>query len=80
MDGIIRKKSLILLGQLSGQSFIMSDDQSRLIDRRDDIGPSKSFARTGHAQEGLETVTSLETSHQFLNRLGLVAGGLEWRN
>ena len=68
-----REKVGVFLGELSGQCFIVRDNECRPSNLSDDIGASKSFARAGHAEQGLMAFAFFHPRHQFGNRLRLVA-------
>ena len=77
MDGVAGKERAKLLVQLSGQSLVVREDECGLADLRDDVGGGEGFAAAGHAHERLTRPAVVETSHQVLDGLRLIAGGLK---
>ena len=49
LDRIVGEEALELVVELGGQRFVMGNDQSRPLDRRDDVGHRKGFPRPGHS-------------------------------
>src|SRR3989344_6571566 len=77
MNGILGKKLSILLSQLGGQCFVVSDNQCRFLNFLDNVCHRKSLATAGHAQKSLMFQTFFDTFHQLFNRLWLVTSWLK---
>ncbi len=73
---IFREKFLELAVELSRQGFVVGNDQSGLVQRRDHIGHGKSLTGTGDPQQSLALIALPESFNQGFNGLGLIAGGL----
>ena len=62
--------------KLSGESFVVGEDEGWAIVFFDDICHRESLTRTGHAEQGLLAVARRQATIKLLNRLRLVAGRL----
>lgn len=78
MHRVFWEKFSILLSELSGEGFVVSDDEGRLAMTRDDIGHTEGLSRASHAEEGLVSHAKIEALFEGFNRLWLIAGGLEF--
>ena len=52
----------------------MGQDQSRLIQRLNNVCHSKSFTRAGDTKQRLKLISLFKSLYQFLNSLWLIAG------
>ena len=75
MDGVIRKKRLVLLRELRRERLVVRDNQRRLIVRPYDIRHGERLAGTGHTQKRLPGDAFLQTGNQTLDGLGLIPRG-----
>lgn len=84
VDGILWKKLLELLSELSGKGLVVCHDESRTLETRDDIRHGKCLARASHTEKCLKIIACLDRSHECLDRVRLVAsgrvGGVEFKN
>jgi len=71
-DGIVREKFLEFLVKLGGEGLVVADNERWFLNAFDDIGHCEGLAAAGDAQQGLMTVTFIQTFDQFINRLRLV--------
>ena len=78
MHLVLGEKFTKLRIELSGQSFVMSKNQSRLLDISNEIRHSKSLAGARNAKQSLLTNPHLETTRELSNSRWLIAGGLEF--
>ena len=80
LDGVLREEVAELLGELGGERLVGGDDERRLLDGLDGFGHRVRFAGAGHAQQRLPAHAVQQAGRQPLNRLRLVAAGLEVRD
>ncbi|OPZ13308.1 MAG: hypothetical protein BWZ06_01350 [Bacteroidetes bacterium ADurb.BinA261] len=71
---IVRKKALELAVELGCKRFVVTDDQRRLVDLRNDVGYRKSFARTRNTQQRLVRNFIPQAFYQRFYGLRLIAG------
>src|SRR4029434_6945303 len=75
---VVREELLELLVKLTGECFVVHQDQRGLLHPRDHIGHRKGLTGPRHAEEGLMFATFLEAGRQGINGRALVPGGLVW--
>ena len=80
LHGIVREERLELPVELGRQGLVRRHDDGRLLHRLDHVGDGVGLARAGDAQQRLLRQPGLETGHQLVDRLRLVAGGLVRRD
>ena len=73
---IFREKFLHLSIKLSSKRLIMGNDQSRLVQRLNDVRHSKRLAGTGDAKKRLKLIAFFESFYQLFDCLRLIAGRL----
>jgi hypothetical protein len=78
-DRVLWEKLFELAVELRRESFVMRDHQGRLVQLSHNVGGRERFAGTGHAQQRLMPVPSLERLGQEIDRLLLVTARLELR-
>ena len=66
--------------ELRGERLVVGQDEGRLVVRLDDLRQGERLAAAGHAEEDLVRQALGEALRQGLDRLRLVAGGLERGN
>ena len=71
---VLRKELAKLAVQLRGQGFVGRKDDGWPPQAGDDVGHGEGFARTRHAQQGLEGFAVFHALHQLFDGGGLVAG------
>ena len=64
--------------KLSGQGFVMSKNQSRLLNISNEVRHSKSLTRPRHTEQSLLTDSHLETACELSNSRRLITGGLKF--
>ena len=64
--------------ELSGEGFIMSKNQSRLLNISNEVSHSKSLTRPRHTEQSLLTNPHLKTTGELSNCRRLITGGLEF--
>ena len=73
---ILGEKLPELGAQLGSQRFIVGQHQCGPVHLGDDVGHGEGLAAAGHAQQSLGLVPPQDALGQFVDGLGLVAGGL----
>ena len=74
---ITRKELLEFPIELGRQCLVWRHHQGGSLHALDDIGDSKSLARTSYSQQGLGVQTIAEAFYKARNRFGLVPGWFE---
>ena len=74
---IVGKELLELTIELSGQRLVMGHDDGRPLDLLDDISGGEGFTGAGYPQQRLVCQARVDTIHQPLDCLGLIARWLE---
>ena len=69
------EKFLEFLGKLSGECFIVREDQGWTLTSRDDIRHGKGLSRASHSEEGLVLVATIDRLHEFPDGIRLVSCG-----
>ena len=77
LDRVVREELAELGVQLGGQRLVVGQDQRRLLVLLDELRRGVGLARARDAQEHLAAHAASEAVRQPLDRLRLVAGGLE---
>ena len=72
LDRVLWKKFAELAVQLGCKGLVRRKNDGRAAQPGNHIGHGESFARTGHAQQGLENFTVIDTFDQLLNCRGLI--------
>ena len=80
LDGVVREELAELRVQLGSQRLVVRQDQGGLLMRLDRLGDRECLAGSGRAQQRLMAQAFGQAFAQFIDRLGLVAGGLEVGN
>ena len=78
-DRVLGKELFHLPVKLSGQCFIVRDDQRRLVQCGDNIGHRKCLAGARNPQQRLELIPCAEAVHKFPDGPRLVTGRLIFR-
>ena len=76
LDAVVREELAHLLGQLSSQRLVGSQDQRRSLHLLDRPGDGCALAGTGDAEQRLEAIAAEDTLRQLGDGLRLIAGGL----
>ena len=76
LDSVLGKELFHLTVELAGQSFVVGYDESRLIERSNDIRHCECLAGARHAKKGFKLVARFETLYKFFYGLRLIAGRL----
>ena len=77
---VVGEKFLELRAQLGRQCLVMGQHQGGALDLLDDLGHGKGLAGAGDAQQHLLLQSVLDALRQRVDGLGLIAGGLVFRN
>ena len=77
LDGVVRKEVPELLVELGGQRLVVGDDERRLLELLHRPRDGVRLPGAGDAQEGLFLRAGLVARDEFLDRVGLVARGIE---
>ena len=75
LNRVLREKLFKLGIELSRQSLVMCDHQSRHVQLSDDIRHGEGLAGARNTKQSLALVAFLEALDQLLDGLGLIAGG-----
>src|SRR5690606_12762214 len=78
--GVVRKEFFELGVQLSRQSFIGRQDQSRHVQLIDHVSHGEGLPRTRHTEKSLVFESLTKTFHQLGDGLGLIPSGLKRRD
>ena len=78
LDRVVREEVAELGVQLRGEGLVVGEHERRALGGLDDLGDRQRLAGAGRAEQHLVFEALLEAVGQALDRLGLVAGGLEW--
>ena len=73
LHGVFGEELLELGGKLGGQGLVVADDQRGPFRPRDDVSHGEGLAAAGNAEQGLVLKAFIQTFHQLIHRLGLVA-------
>ena len=76
-DRVVGKQFLEFLIKLGGERFVVADHQRRPVDAGDGVGHREGLARAGDAHERLEFLPLLDAGDELVDRLRLIALGLE---
>ena len=76
MDFVFWEELAKLGVKLSGESFVVGEDEGWAIVFFDDICHRESFARASDAEQSLLAIARRQATIKLLNRLRLVAGRL----
>ncbi len=76
-DRVVGEKALHLAVQLGRQGLVGRQHQGRALQFGDDVGHGEGLARAGDAEQHLIALVRLQPRDQFVDGLGLIAGGLE---
>ena len=77
-DGVVREEAPELAIELGRERLVGGEDQGRALGRLDHLGHGEGLAGAGDAEQHLGAlVAAADALHQFGDRLGLVALGLE---
>ena len=77
LDGVVREELAELGVELGGQRLVVGEDERRPVRRLDGPGDRGRLARAGRSEQRLVAEAAGQAVGQALDRLGLVAGGLE---
>ena len=77
LDRVVREEVAELRVQLRGEGLVVGEDERRPLGGLDDLGDRQRLAGPGRAEQDLVVEALREAVGQALDRLGLVAGGLE---
>ena len=77
LDGVVREELAELAVQLRGERLVVGEDERRLLVLLDRPGQRRRLARPRRAQQRLVADASLEPVDELVDRLGLIARGLE---
>src|SRR5262249_37895385 len=77
LDRVVRKERLELAVELRCKRLVGCEDQSGTLRRLDHLRHGEGFSRPGDAEQDLRAVAALDAFHQLLDRLRLVALGVE---
>jgi len=80
LDAVFGKELPELGAELGCERLVVADDERRALDALDHVGDGERLAGAGHAEQRLEAVAALNAAHERVDRLGLVARGLEAGN
>ncbi len=72
-DGVVGEELFELGVELSGEGFVVGDDEGGAAEISDDVGGSERFAGTGDPEEGLVSVPCFKRTREFGDGLGLIA-------
>ena len=75
--GVFREKLAELRAELGGKRLVVRKHQRGPVEVGDDVRHREGLAGAGDAEQDLIAQTHLKPLRQLLNRLRLVAGGLE---
>ena len=73
------EERLHLRVQLRSESLVMTHDEGRPVELRDDVRDGKGLTATGYAQQHLRIRSCLYAINECLNGLRLIASGFIWR-
>ena len=80
LDRVVGEEAVELAVELRGQSLVGREDQRRALRRLDHLGHGEGLARAGDAEQHLIALMRSDALDQFVDRLRLVALGLELRD
>src|SRR5207302_4717040 len=75
LDGVFGEERPKLLVELSGERLVMRDNQSGPLRFLDDARDGECFPTAGNAEQYLVLCAVVDSAHQRLDRLRLVATG-----
>ncbi len=78
LDEVVGEKGLEFAVELSGQGFVVAQDQCRSLGLGHHICHRKGLARACHPKQHLVGCPLVDPLHQLANRFGLVAGGFKF--
>ena len=73
---VVGEEFLELAVELSGEGFVVAQDQGGPSGLRDDVGHREGLAGSGDAKKGLRLGSVVDPLHQLGDGLGLIAGRL----
>ena len=79
LDRVVGEEALELAVELRRQRLVGGEDQRRALRRLDHLGHGEGLARAGDAEQHLVALVSDDSLDQFVDRVRLVALGLEFR-
>ena len=78
-DIIIGEEGLEFGGELGGESFVVRNDERRLLDLLDDFGNRVSFSGTRRAEQDLRLHAVFDAACEIMNSFRLISRRLERR-
>ncbi|MBT9149380.1 MAG: hypothetical protein DDT28_00803 [Dehalococcoidia bacterium] len=75
--GVVGEELAELGAKLCCQGLVVRENQGGFLHLGDDIGDGEGLARSGYAEQDLMLVPVPEPGDELLDRLGLIAGGVE---
>ncbi len=75
-NGVVWEKISEFLVELTGEGFVVSDDENRALNLLDDVGHSEGLAAASDAEEDLGLGTVEDAFGELVDGLLLVTGGL----